>query len=316
MCLFGVYHRCFLTYGILTHTRPKSSNHDTVWNNVSQYIPQIAAAETFNSTLVISESASIKCTGQSGISDTFGSALWVVDLVLQATSIGLRQVNFHNGGSSQYSSINPVTDTIYNQTVVPDVRANFYGHYFLAHVLAGLDPANDSATWDVAALPGANQTDFSGYGVYASDGSLAKLVFLDMGIWNGSLGLRNPSTPSATDGTVFSEGQRPLMGVNVSTPWGDGTLLDVVRLNGPGTNAKSGVNVSGVWFDAEGNKKGSHVSESLAVGINNQVSFSMNQSQGVLLQLSSIPQASGVAGKGSAGWSLVIIAISGALFVF
>lgn len=275
---------------------------------MSQYAPHIAAAEAVNSTLVISESASIKCTGQSGISDTFGSALWAVDLVMQATSTGLRQVFFHNGGSSQYSSINPVSDTILNQTVVPGVRANFYGHYFLAHVLKGLS-SDASATWNVAALPGANETDFSGYAVYRPEGSLAKLVFLDMGIWNSSSGLSNPATPSATDGTVFSDGERPVTGVQVSTSWEVGTSLNVVRLNGPGSNAKSAVNVSGIWFDAEGNKQGSHVSESLTVGANGHVSFSMNQSQGVLLQLDSVAQASGVSGKASAAWSPTMVAL-------
>lgn len=283
---------------------------------MSQYAPQIAAAEAVNSTLVISESASIKCTGQSGISDTFGSALWAVDLVMQATSTGLRQVFFHNGGSSQYSSINPVNDTILNQTVVPGVRANFYGHYFLAHVLKGLSSDISAATWNVAALPGANETDFSGYAVYQPEGGLAKLVFLDMGIWNGSLGLSNAATPSVTDGTVFSDGERPLTGVQVSTPWEVGTSLNVVRLNGPGSNAKSAVNVSGVWFDDEGNKQGSHISESLTVGANGQVSFSMNQSQGVLLQLDSVAQASGVSGKASAAWSPVMVALLVAMSYF
>lgn len=84
----------------------------------------------------------------------------------------------------------------------------------------------------VTALPGANSSSLSGFAVYGGEGSddgvkeavkagdgraLRKLVFLDMGVWNGTEGLSNPSTLSATDGTMFSEGTRPVSMFEVST---------------------------------------------------------------------------------------------------
>lgn len=83
------------------------SNHTTLWLNVSQYVPQVAAADAANTTLVFGETNSVSCSGRSGISDTFGAALWSVDYVLLAASIGMPKVYFHLGAQSQYSAFTP-----------------------------------------------------------------------------------------------------------------------------------------------------------------------------------------------------------------
>ena len=98
--------------------------------------------------------------------------------------------------------------------------------------------------------------------------------------------LSNPSTISITDGTEFSSGERPTGVVRVETPWPPGARVEVLRLNGPGTNAKSQVNVSGITFDSKtGAKVGSRVSETLKVGRRGVVAFELDQAQGVLLEL-------------------------------
>lgn len=256
------------------------SNHSTLWQNVSQYVPQVAAADAAQSPLVLGETNSISCSGKSGISDTLGAALWGVDYVLMAASIGIEKVYFHLGAQSEYSSFTPVPYVYKNESLAAGIRPGFYAHYFLAHVVAG----NDSLS--VAALPSANSSDFSGYGVYSGAG-LQKLVLLDMGVWNGTQGLRNPSTLSVTDGTVFSNGTRPVSRMRVQTPWPKGASVNVLRLNGPGTNAKSEVNVSGVAFDpSTGKKIGEVVAETLTVARWGVVSFELEQAQAVLLELS------------------------------
>lgn len=83
------------------------SNHTTLWLNVSQYVPQVAAADAANTSLVFGETNSVSCSGRSGISDTFGAALWSVDYVLLAASIGMPKVYFHLGAQSQYSAFTP-----------------------------------------------------------------------------------------------------------------------------------------------------------------------------------------------------------------
>ncbi|KAJ4404224.1 hypothetical protein N0V82_010538 [Gnomoniopsis sp. IMI 355080] len=256
------------------------SNHTTLWLNVSQYVPQVAAADAANTTLVFGETNSVSCSGRSGISDTFGAALWSVDYVLLAASIGMPKVYFHLGAQSQYSAFTPEPYVLDNETLTSGIRANFYSHYFIAKVVEGLD---EGEAYGIAALPGANSSDLSGYAVY-HDNALAKLVFLDMGVWNGTEGLSNPSTLSSTDGTVFSNGTRASYNMTVNTPWTVGQSVEVLRLQGPGTNAKSLVNVSGVTFDTTtGDKIGQDTTEAVTVGEGGVVTFGLLEAEGVLL---------------------------------
>lgn len=268
------------------------SNHTVLWLNVSQYIPQVAAADAAGSPLVLGETNSISCSGRSGISDTFGAALWGVDYVLLAASIGIQKVYFHLGAQSEYSSFTPVPYVYKNESLAAGIRAGFYGHYFLAQVVrraaAGEEDLDLDVDLRIAALPSANASDLSGYGVY--DGAaLRKLVFLDMGVWNGTQGLGNPSTLGATDGTTFSHGRRPVSSMRVWTPWTHGARVNVTRLSAPGTNAKSKVDVSGVSFDtATGAKVGKAKAEVVVVGKGGVVTFDIVQAEAVLLEVTRI----------------------------
>ncbi|KAI1387456.1 glycoside hydrolase superfamily [Hypoxylon trugodes] len=261
------------------------SNHTTLWLNVSQYVPQVAAADKAGAPLVMGETNSVSCSGKSGISDTFGAALWGVDYVLMGASIGIKKTYFHLGAQSEYSAFTPKSYELKNETLAPGIRANWYGHYFVAKVAA----AQNSQNLSIVALPAANTSSLSGYAVYTGEEqqrSLSKLVFLDMGVWNGTEGLSNNSTLKATDGTVFSEGERPSSTIRVATSWSSGRNVSVTRLTGPGTNAKSGVAVSGVTFDpATGDKTGEEKVESVSVGENGQVEFSIKRAEGVLLEV-------------------------------
>lgn len=255
------------------------SNHTVLWQNVSQYIPQVAAADAAGSPLVLGETNSVSCGGRSGISDTFGAALWSVDYVLTAASLGIQKLYFHIGAQSEYSSFVPVPYEYQNESLSAGIRSLFYGHYFLARVVAS------NRSLSVAAMPAANASDFSGYAVYAGDG-LQKLVFIDTGVWNSSEGLHNPSTLGMTDSTSVSVGDRPVRRMRVQTPWSWRAQVNVVRLNGPGTNAKSEIDVSGVTFNpTTGTKLGCENVEILHVGRRGMLSFDIEQAQAVLLEL-------------------------------
>ncbi|KAI0483903.1 glycoside hydrolase superfamily [Xylaria cf. heliscus] len=292
------------------------SDHSVLWQNVSQYIPQAAAADAAGAPLVMGETNSASCSGRSGISDTFGAALWAVDYVLTAASIGFRKVYFHLGARSEYSAFTPLAYDWKNETLAPGIRANWYAHYFVARVVGGdadVDCSSSSSSgrlsrrqgknqFRVAALPGANSSSLSGFAIYSGDearnnskkAALRKLVFLDMGVWNGTEGLGNPSTLSATDGTMFSEGTRPVSSFEVSTPWARGAEVKVVRLSAPGTNAKSDVSVAGTVFDdATGEpvvgggvaRLGSEYSEVVRVGDGGVVRFDVQRAEAVLLEV-------------------------------
>lgn len=108
-----------------------------------------------------------------------------------------------------------------------------------------------------------------------------------MGVWNGTEGLSNPSTLSSTDGTDFSNGTRPTYNMTVTSSWSAGQNVSVTRLQGPGTNAKGSVSVSGATFDpATGARVEGNVEEEVVqVGEGGAVSFNLSAAEGVLLQL-------------------------------
>ncbi|KAI1741785.1 glycoside hydrolase superfamily [Xylaria scruposa] len=280
------------------------SNHNVLWQNVSQYIPQVAAADAAGAPLVMGETNSASCSGRSGISDTFGAALWAVDYVLTAASLGIRKVYFHLGARSEYSAFTPLAYELKNETLAPGIRAGWYAHYFVARVVSDASydcSGRQSQTrFRIAALPGANSSSLSGFAVYdgdedANNGALRKLVFLDMGVWNGTEGLSNPSTLSATDGTMFSQGTRPVSTFEVATPWSDGAEVRVVRLTAPGTNAKSNASVAGTLFDdrtgepavggVEGARLGDEYSEIVRVGAEGIVKLDVRRAEAVLLEV-------------------------------
>ncbi|KAI0407220.1 glycoside hydrolase superfamily [Xylaria palmicola] len=291
------------------------SDHTVLWRNVSQYIPEVAAADAAGGSdggapLVMGETNSASCSGKSGISDTFGAALWTVDYVLTAASLGFRKVYFHLGARSEYSAFTPLPYALKNETLAPGIRANWYAHYFLARVVrsTGKNSSSSHAPFRITALPGANSSSLSGFAVYSGGGGdhggarhgdgdgarrLRKLVFLDMGVWNGTGGLANPSTLSATDGTVFSEGARPVSTLDVATPWPEGARVAAVRLTAPGTNAKSGVAVAGTVFDdgtgepvvgGAGSRLGDEYSELIQVGAGGVVRLDIQRAEAVLLE--------------------------------
>ncbi|TRX95479.1 hypothetical protein FHL15_003437 [Xylaria flabelliformis] len=324
------------------------SNHNVLWQNVSQYIPQVAAADAAGAPLVMGETNSASCSGRSGISDSFGAALWAVDYVLTAASLGIRKVYFHLGARSEYSAFTPLAYELKNETLASGIRAGWYAHYFVARVVSDTSfdcsGRQNQTQFRIAALPGANSSSLSGFAVYGggggggdedTKGALRKLVFLDMGVWNGTEGLSNPSTLSATDGTVFSEGIRPVSTFEVATPWSTGAEIKVVRLTAPGTNAKSNVSVAGTLFDdrtgepavgGEGERLGDEYSEIVRVGAEGIVKFDVRRAEAVLLEIGrdgmnmdcgengqsggnngSIPATSGVSRPG-AHWRGVVVA--------
>ncbi|CAD0111538.1 unnamed protein product [Aureobasidium uvarum] len=260
------------------------SNHSVLWHNVSQYVPQVAAADKAGIPLVFGETNSASCSGRSGISDTFGAALWNVDYVLLAASIGMPKVYFHLGANAEYSSFVPLPYQHKNESLQAGIRSLFYGHYFMAHVLV-----SDKQQQRIAQLPNANSSDFSGYAIYSSthrhQDPLNKLVFVDLQVWNGTEGLSNPSTLSTTDSTFHSAGQRPYREVSITTPWRPGTRLGVIRLQAPGTNAKSGLSVSGVSFESQsGAQVGELNKEEVVVDGDGRVCFRMQSSEAILIE--------------------------------
>ncbi|KAI4740174.1 hypothetical protein E4T50_09393 [Aureobasidium sp. EXF-12298] len=162
------------------------------------------------------------------------------------------------------------------------IQSLSYGRYFMAHVLAS------DKQQRIAQIPSANISDFSGYAIYAfgtrHHEQLDKIVLIDLQIWNGTQGLSNPSTLSTTDSLYHSSGQRPVRKVSMTTCWLTGTRLGVIRLQTPGTNAKSEISVFGLGFDPQtGVQIGALRMEEIVVGGDGRICLKMQAAEAVLL---------------------------------
>jgi hypothetical protein len=69
--------------------------------------------------------------GKPGVSNTFGSSLWALDLMFQLLSIGGSGINFHGGGYGWYS---PIVGTLENGFVA---RPEYYALMVMAQLVGG-----------------------------------------------------------------------------------------------------------------------------------------------------------------------------------
>jgi len=61
-------------------------------------------ARSLNKPFRISETNSVACGGTNGVSNSFGSALWGLDILFEYLNAGVSGANFHGGGSYTYYS--------------------------------------------------------------------------------------------------------------------------------------------------------------------------------------------------------------------
>jgi hypothetical protein len=62
----------------------------------------VSTAHAHGATLRVDELNSVACRGQAGVSDTFGSALWVLDALFNLAAAGVDGVNIHTLPASVY----------------------------------------------------------------------------------------------------------------------------------------------------------------------------------------------------------------------
>ncbi|HEX4021508.1 MAG TPA: glycosyl hydrolase family 79 C-terminal domain-containing protein [Acidobacteriaceae bacterium] len=111
----------------------------------------------------LSETNSCYSGGKEGVSNTFASALWAADLMLQIASFGASGINFHGGGYGWYA---PIVGTIPNGFVA---RPEYYGILMISQLVGGRLIASDLQA------PGGSQL-LKAYAVRAANGSLQAAI--------------------------------------------------------------------------------------------------------------------------------------------
>lgn len=193
----------------------------------------VRAAHDRGRSLRIDELNSVACRGTKGVSDTFASALWVLDALFNFDRVGVDGVNIHTLVLSNYM---PFTFTHDGGVWRAQVRPLYYGLLMFAR----------------AAPPGSRLLATSG---------------------GSSSGAVRTWATRAPDGTVrvllINDSRRRTVAVAPPGRTGSGSAT-LMRLTAPSLNSKSGVTIGGQSFGsstATGSLQGSgHVTALRSVG--------------------------------------------------
>jgi hypothetical protein len=129
------FHRYPLRGCNVTSTSPA---YPTVANLLSDYAqsglaqtvaPFVMVAHTQGLKFRLDEMNSVACSGTSGVSDTFASALWVLDTLFEMANVGVDGVNIHTLPGSHYELF---TFTHSGTSWEADVHPEYYGMMMFA----------------------------------------------------------------------------------------------------------------------------------------------------------------------------------------
>jgi len=84
-------------------------NKASVRSNLTLFEADIAATKQRGLRYVLGETGSIACYGAPGVSNTAGSALWLIDYMLQAATLGIIEVFFRQGNGYKYIFFQPIS---------------------------------------------------------------------------------------------------------------------------------------------------------------------------------------------------------------
>ncbi|OZJ05201.1 hypothetical protein BZG36_02443 [Bifiguratus adelaidae] len=141
---------------------------------MSKYITEIQKTVDNGIPYVMGETNSISCYGYPGISDTFGSAVWLVDFLLQLAAHNVSQALVHSTVRASYSVIAPTSwDTRVNHPSQWVTKPVFYGMLVVAEALATTRQAIISEIDTV----GGNADGLSAYVIY-DRGQISSLVLV------------------------------------------------------------------------------------------------------------------------------------------
>jgi hypothetical protein len=120
---------------------------------------------------VLLETNTASCGGFPGASDSYGAALYLIDLALQAASVGFSQMLIHNGGPGQF----------YNLFSPPQVNQSSFRQwtttppYYSALIMAEVMSESGSQVKDL--LLNNNSTVNAGYAIYRTGNPIRLALF-------------------------------------------------------------------------------------------------------------------------------------------
>lgn len=156
-------------------------NHTSVIQALTPHVELNILNREAGRIYTMGETNSISGDGAYGVSDVFGSALWLVDYALYVASQNITRIHFHQGSGYRYASWDP-TDY---EGVGPAVKPPYYGNIFVAKFLgpSGTQVNNIDLSTEYN----------SAYAAY-EHGRLSKLAIIDFHEYNPDNSTTRPSS--------------------------------------------------------------------------------------------------------------------------
>lgn len=214
---------------LLNHTRMRLA---------ADYVLDLYKEVNTDLPLILSEHNSVALQGAPGLSNTFGAALWTIDMNLYAASRGIYRSHMHTGTNYRYQPWQPVeTDRVAKGTKAP-----YYGQVAVAAFIGN----NSETAVDVAHIPLAwngNDNPWEvAYAAYVED-RLARIMLINMRESN--------YTHQRLNETASYDADRPLREFRLDIDLDDGTEVVVKRLRANGSDAITGITFDGWSYNYE-----------------------------------------------------------------
>lgn len=208
--------------------------------------------------------------GPAKFANVFGAALWTVDYMLWAASIGISRMHMQQGTDFGYNSWQPLTTGNANVSVSPP----YYGNIAVATMIGNIP--RDSPRVVPVSIPNADDMD-SAYATYVNGSTLARIAVINLHQHNATGG----TAGSARNGRSYTFGFPS--GSNVQ----DGHVVTVQRMMAAGSDVNTSITFDGWSYDydlADGKpvKVGPTTAETLTVG-NGLVTVAVNDSSAAIL---------------------------------
>ncbi|OOG00165.1 glycoside hydrolase family 79 protein [Aspergillus carbonarius ITEM 5010] len=211
-------------------------NHTKTVESVAQQVnvSRILSEEHLNTGIpyILGETNSLYNEGASGLSNSFGAALWGVDFNLYCASQSIRRSHMHQGLNYRYISWQPVGT---NRTTV-GTKAPYYGNAMVAAMLHGGEDVR------IVNLPLAAETE-AAYAAYVN-GSLVRVAVINMVEFNYT----------STDSTAEKVESRPSAKYTFQLPSSESAYaasVSVQRLMANGSDAITGITWDGWSYNYE-----------------------------------------------------------------
>ncbi|KAH8812756.1 glycoside hydrolase family 79 protein [Xylogone sp. PMI_703] len=234
-------------------------NHTSVKINCSLHVDLNTMHTAAGRTYTIGETNSVSGQGSHGVSDVFGSAMFIVDYELYLASKGISRMHLHQGTSYRYAAWLPI---VVNGTG-PTVKPPYYGHIFISKFI-GSSRNTRINNIDL------NSDYYSAYAAY-ENGKLDRIAILNFHAWDPS------DSTSVRPQVKFDLGS--IKGYSYAT---------VELMTAPGATADTNITVAGISYDyekAQGRpvKVGSDIAEIIKPQNGHRFTVNVGHSQAVIV---------------------------------